>query len=85
MGCYEGVFYGTEAYGGSWVMRSKPKAKKRKPTDATMRNVRAANRRIDKIKDRLDWSLPRITQWCTSLTIELQLLSSRVRKLEDKK
>lgn len=48
--------------------------KKRKPTDGTMRNVRAANRKIKELQEEVE-----------TLTVLWSQLSARVRKLEGKK
>lgn len=53
-------------------MKLKKKAKKRKPTDSTVRNVRAANKRFEQMAQRLN-----------ALTLDIMSVDSRLNYLEN--
>lgn len=55
--------------------------KKKNPQDATTRNVRAAKRRSDKLKSRLD----SLDLALTMVQVEVAHIDARLRSLEKKK
>jgi hypothetical protein len=57
------------------------KKAKRNPTDSTLRNVRAANRRLACLEKRMDLA----REWCELLNKDIVTLADRLAKLEDRK
>lgn len=55
---------------------------KKKPTDSTMRNVRAANKRIKELEEDVEFLHQRFDVYRTIVEIKIEGLSKRVRKLE---
>ena len=64
-------------------MKTKKTKSKRKPVDATMRNVRAANKRIDKVETNIKqlWEFARwLDAYIDDIYQEVNKLNSKLKK-----